>query len=186
MTSSPCPTCDGTGQEIPDKCETCLGSGRVRKPADVALEIPAGVSDGMELRVAGSGHAGVAGGPAGDLYVHLEVEPSESFERRNQDLYAVLDVTITQATLGADVTVPGLDGDETIHIEPGTPSGTVTRIRGKGVPNLQRRGRGDLYVTLHVVTPTDLSREERKLLQQLAELRGETTSAHATLRRPGH
>jgi molecular chaperone DnaJ len=186
MTSSPCPTCDGTGQEIPDKCETCLGSGRVRKAADVALEIPAGVSDGMELRVAGSGHAGVAGGPAGDLYVHLEVEPSESFERRNQDLYAVLDVTITQATLGADVTVPGLDGDETIHIEPGTPSGTVTRIRGKGVPNLQRRGRGDLYVTLHVVTPTDLSREERKLLQQLAELRGETTSAHATLRRPGH
>jgi molecular chaperone DnaJ len=186
MTSAPCSTCEGTGQEIPDKCETCLGSGRVRSPADVTLEIPAGVSDGMELRVAGSGHAGVADGPAGDLYVHLEVEPSDSFERRNQDLYAVLDVSITQATLGADVTVPGLDGDETIHVEPGTPSGTVIRIRGKGVPNLQHRGRGDLFVTLHVVTPTDLSREERTLLRQLAELRGESKTAQATLRRPGY
>jgi molecular chaperone DnaJ len=186
MTSAPCPTCDGTGQEIPDRCETCFGTGRVRTPADVTLEIPAGVSDGMELRVGGSGHAGVAGGPAGDLYVHLGVEPSESFERRSQDLHAVLDVTITQATLGADVTVPGLDGDETIHIEPGTPSGTVVRLKGKGVPNLQRRGRGDLFVTLHVVTPTDLSKEQKKLLQQLAQLRGESTSAEANLRRPGY
>ena len=186
MTSAPCSTCDGTGQEIPDKCETCLGSGRVRAPAEVHLEIPAGVSDGMELRVAGSGHEGVAGGPPGDLYVHLAVEPAASFERRNQDLHAVLDVSITQATLGTEVTVPGLDGDETIRIEPGTPSGTVVRLKGKGVPNLQRRGRGDLYVTLHVVTPTELSREEKKLLEQLAKLRGESKTAEATLRRPGY
>ena len=105
MTSAPCPTCEGTGQEIPDKCVTCGGAGRVRETATVTLEIPAGVSDGMELRVGGSGHAGIAGAPAGDLYVRLDVEPPIEFERRNQDLYAVLDISITQATLGAEIVV---------------------------------------------------------------------------------
>jgi molecular chaperone DnaJ len=188
MTSAACDTCEGTGQEIVDKCPTCAGAGRVRANATVTLEIPAGVSDGMELRVGGAGHVGVAGGPPGDLFVRLEVEPSPAFERRNQDLHAVLDVSITQATLGAQITVPGLDGDETITVEPGTASGTVLRLRGKGVPNLQRRGRGDLYVTLHVVTPTDVSREERKLLEQLAALRGEPKkgAVDGSLRRPGY
>jgi molecular chaperone DnaJ len=150
------------------------------------LDIPAGVSDGMELRVAGSGHAGIGGGSSGDLFVQLQVEPPETFERRNQDLYAVLDVSITQATLGADITVAGLDGDEKIRLEPGTASGTVVRLKGKGIPNLQRRGRGDLFVTVHVVTPTDLSREERKLLERLAELRDEERSGDGALRRPGY
>jgi len=188
MTSAPCPTCEGTGQEIPDKCTTCAGAGRVRETADVTLEIPAGVSDGMELRVGGSGHAGIAGAPAGDLYVRLDVEPPADFERRNQDLHAVLDLSITQATLGAEIVFPGLDENETVRVEPGTPSGTVVRLKGRGIPNLQRRGRGDLYVTLHVVTPTDLSRQERKLLEQLAELRGEPSkgSVEGTVRRPGY
>ena len=186
MTTAPCGTCQGTGQEIPDPCETCGGAGRVAARAQVTLDIPAGVSDGMELRVQGSGHAGIAGGPPGDLFVQLQVEPPDAFERRNQDLHSVLDVTITQATLGADITVPGLDGDVTIHVEPGTASGTVIRIKGKGVPNLQRRGRGDLYVTLHVVTPSDLSKEERSLLERLAELRNEGRTAEGTLRRPGY
>jgi molecular chaperone DnaJ len=140
----------------------------------------------MELRVQGSGQAGVAGGPPGDLFVQLQVDPPESFERRNQDLYSVLDITITQATLGADVTVPGLDDDVVIHVEPGTASGTVVRLKGKGVPNLQRRGRGDLYVTLHVVTPSELSKEERGLLERLAELRQEPRATDGTLRRPGY
>jgi len=188
MTSAPCSTCQGTGQEIPDKCPTCGGAGRVRHVASVTLEIPAGVSDGMELRVGEAGHAGVAGGPPGDLYVRLDVEPPADFERRNQDLHAVLDVSITQATLGADVVFAGLDDDETIRIEPGTPSGTVVRLKGRGIPNLQRRGRGDLYVTLHVVTPTDLSKEERTLLEQLADLRGEPRkgAVEGTVRRPGY
>jgi molecular chaperone DnaJ len=186
MTTAACTTCQGTGQEILDPCETCRGAGRVRTEADVALDIPGGVADGMELRVAGAGHAGVAGGPPGDLFVHLGVEPSMSFERRGQDLHAVLDVSITQATLGAEITVPGLDGDESIRVEPGTPSGTVVRVKSKGVPNLQRRGRGDLFVTVHVVTPTDLSKEETKLLRQLAALRGEGKAADAPLRRPGY
>jgi molecular chaperone DnaJ len=186
MTTTPCGTCQGTGQEIPDPCETCGGAGRVAARAEVTLDIPAGVSDGMELRVQGSGHAGVASGPPGDLFVQLQVDAPESFERRNQDLHTVLDITVTQATLGADITVPGLDDDVKIHVDPGTASGTVVRIRGKGVPNLQRRGRGDLYVTLHVVTPSDLSKEERKLLERLAELRNEARAADGTLRKPGY
>ncbi len=188
MTSSPCATCEGTGQEIPDKCDTCAGRGRVRETSSVTLEIPAGVSDGMELRVGAAGHAGVSGAGPGDLFVRLEVEPAEDFERRNQDLYTVLDITITQATLGAEITIEALDGAENVPVEAGTPSGTVVRLKGKGIPNLQRRGRGDLYVTLHVVTPTDLSREERKLLEQLATLRGEPRkgAVDGVLRRPGY
>src|SRR3712207_8268115 len=136
-------------------------------------DIPAGVADGMELRVAGNGHAGVAGGSAGDLFVRIEVEPSPAFERRGQELFAVLDVSITQATLGAELEIEGLDAVERITVEPGTESGTVIRLKGKGVPNLNRHGRGDMFVTLHVVTPRDLSRVERDLLARLAELRGE-------------
>jgi molecular chaperone DnaJ len=186
MTSSPCRTCGGTGQEIPDKCERCFGQGRVREPATVTVDIPAGVGEGMELRVGGSGHAGVAGGPAGELYVALHVEPSPAFDRRGQDLFTVLDISATQAALGASVTVATLDGDETVKIDAGTESGTVVRLRGKGIPNLNRRGRGDLYLTLHVVTPTQLTRDERELYERLAELRGEDKRRPATgsLRRP--
>ena len=186
MTSSPCRTCGGAGQEIPDKCERCFGRGRVQEPATVTVDIPAGVADGMELRVAGNGHAGVAGGSAGELFVGLQVEPSPSFERRGQDLLTVLDISATQAALGASIRIATLDDDETVKVDPGTESGTVLRLRGKGIPNLNRRGRGDLYVTLHVVTPPGLSRDERKLYERLAELRGEdpTKPAPGSLRRP--
>src|SRR2546427_1965536 len=168
MTASPCATCGGTGQEIPDACEKCMGQGRIRQPSAVAVEIPAGVSDGMELRVTGSGHAGVSGGPAGDLFVHLEVETAERFERRGQDLFAVLDISVTHAALGGDVQIEGIEGSETVRIDAGTDSGTIVRLRGKGIPNLNRRGRGDLAVTLHVVTPRGLAPEERALLSVLS------------------
>ena len=188
MTATPCTVCRGTGQEVLDPCERCLGEGRRRENTTVTIDIPAGVSDGMELRVTGNGHAGIAGGPAGDLYVGISVEPAEEFDRRGQDLFTVLDVSMSQAALGAELEIEGLDGPEGISLEPGTESGTVVRIKGGGVPNVNRRGRGDLYVTLHVVSPTDLSREERKLWERLAELRGEQTSkrepAPAPLRRP--
>jgi molecular chaperone DnaJ len=176
MTASPCTTCEGTGQEIPDKCETCFGEGRVRAAQTVTVDVPAGVADGMELRVGGSGNDGRAGGPAGDLFVGIRVEPSLAFDRRGQDVFAILDLSMTQVTLGADVMVETLDGVEHLRIDAGTESGTVIRLHGKGVPNVNRRGRGDLYVTVHVVTPSDLSREEKKLVEQLAELRGEVTS----------
>jgi molecular chaperone DnaJ len=143
------------------------------------------VDDAMDLRVAGQGNAGIAGGPPGDLIVRLEVEPSLAFERRGQDLHGVLDVSITQATLGGEVRVETLDGPETLRIEPGTESGTIVRLRGKGIPNLQRRGRGDLFVTVHIVAPTRLSREERSLLERLSELRGERGGpVPGELRRP--
>jgi molecular chaperone DnaJ len=188
MTASPCQACRGTGQEVLDPCEACFGEGRRREQATVTIDIPPGVSDGMELRVAGNGHAGVAGGPPGDLYVGITVEPAEEFDRRGQDLFTVLDISMTQATLGAEFEIQGLDGPERITVEPGTESGTVVRIKGGGVPNVNRRGRGDLYVTLHVTTPERLSREERKLWERLAELRGEKSSKHEPaqghLRRP--
>jgi len=188
MTSSPCGTCGGTGQEIPDKCTVCAGAGRLRARQTVTVDIPAGVSDGMELRVSANGHAGLAGGPAGDLYVGIGVEPSAAFDRRGQDLWTVLDITMTQAALGAEVAIETMDGEERVRIESGTDSGSVVRLKNMGVPNVNRRGRGDLFVTLHVITPRSLSREERKLLEQLAGLRGEATPKsdppRGALRRP--
>jgi molecular chaperone DnaJ len=188
MTASVCRVCRGTGQEVLDRCGECFGQGRRRSTDSVTVDIPAGVSDGMELRVSGSGHAGTAGGPAGDLYVGIRVESSPAFERRGQDLLSVLDVPFTQAALGSEVEVSTLDGTERIKIEPGTESGALVRIRGAGVPNLNRRGRGDLYVTIHVTVPEQLSKEERRVVEQLAALRKEQTSkrnpAAGELRRP--
>jgi len=182
MTSAPCSTCGGTGQEIPDKCRACAGDGRVVSTETVTVDIPAGVSDGMELRVSGNGHAGANGGPAGDLYVGI------AFDRRGQDLWTVLDITMTQAALGAVLLIETMDGVERITVEAGTESGSVVRLKGKGVPNVNRRGRGDLFVTLHVITPRSLSREERTLFEQLATLRGEGASKsdppRGELRRP--
>lgn len=188
MTAAPCVACGGTGEEIPDPCEDCMGEGRVRGRGSVAFEVPAGVVDGMDLRVAGEGNAGVAGGPPGDLIVGVEVEPSDAFERQGHDLYGVLDVSITQATLGGEIEIETLEEPERLRIDAGTESGTVLRLRGKGVPHLQRRGRGDLFVTVHVVTPRDLSKEERSLLERLAQLRDQPPSGNGTapraLRRP--
>jgi molecular chaperone DnaJ len=188
MTAAPCVACGGTGEEIRDRCDVCGGEGRVRASATVTFDVPAGVLEGMDLRVGGQGNAGVAGGPSGDLIVGVEVEPSDGFIRQGQDLHGVLDVSITQATLGGEIEVETLDGPERLRIEPGTESGTVLRLRGKGVPHLQRRGRGDLFVTLHIVTPRDLSKEERSLLERLAELRDGATGRNGAspreLRRP--
>jgi molecular chaperone DnaJ len=188
MTAMPCVACGGTGEEIPDPCEHCMGEGRVRAPSTVAFDVPAGVLEGMDLRVAGQGNSGVAAGPPGDLIVGVEVEPSDAFERQGHDLYGVLDVSITQATLGGEIEIETFEGPERLRIDAGTESGTVLRMRGKGVPHLQRRGRGDLFVTVHVVTPRDLSKEERSLLERLAQLRDEPAGGNGAaprgLRRP--
>lgn len=188
MTTAICSACGGEGRQIPNKCRDCAGNGRHRAPATVDVLIPAGVADGMELRVSGAGHAGPNGGPAGDLFVALSVEASEAFERRDQDLFTVLDIPLTMAALGGEVDFPALDGPERLHVDPGTESGTVVRLKGKGVPNINRRGRGDLFLTVHVVTPSDLEREERQLLERLAEIRGEEhgkkNPVEGRLRRP--
>lgn len=188
MTTAPCPTCGGAGKEILDRCERCFGEGRRREPATIPVDVPAGVADGMDLRIAGAGHAGRGGGPAGDLYVSIHVEPSLAFERRGQDLYTVLDVPLTTVVLGGEVLIEALDEPERIRIEPGTESGTIVRLKGKGIPNVNRRGRGDLFVTIHVVTPTHLSKQERALFERFAEMRAQGSSRRepiqGELRRP--
>jgi molecular chaperone DnaJ len=142
----------------------------------------------VELRVPGQGHAGRAGGPPGDLFLSIGVRESPVFERRGQDLFAVVEVPMVQAALGAELEVETLDGLERVRLGAGTESGTVIRLRGKGIPNLGRRGRGDLYLTIHVETPRDLGKEQRKLLEELAEMRGEAAgrgpAVRAHLRRP--
>jgi len=173
MTARPCAMCDGAGEVVASPCPTCHGEGRIPDRRTVELEVPPGVDEGMEMRVTGEGRAGRAGGPAGDLYVRLRVEPHPVFDRRGQDLEAALVVPLTVAALGGDVGVQTLDGNETVRIEPGTPSGHVIRLRGRGIANLERRGRGDLYLTVAVDTPKPASKAERALLEQLAELRGE-------------
>jgi molecular chaperone DnaJ len=188
MTARPCTACGGTGEEVLTRCERCSGDGRLRGSVSVPVDVPAGVTDGLDLRVTGAGHAGRAEGPAGDLYLSIQVAEHPVFERRGQDLFTVLELPLVQASLGAELRVETLDGEETIQIDAGTQSGVTYRIRGKGVPHLGRRGRGDLFVTVHVATPSDLSREERRLLQQLAEMRetpaGKRAKAPGRLRRP--
>jgi molecular chaperone DnaJ len=173
MTARPCQVCEGAGEVVSSPCSTCRGEGRIPERRTIPIEVPPGVDDGMELRVSGAGRAGRAGGGAGDLYVRLGVEPHPVFERRGQDLVCVLPVPMTVAALGAEVKIATLDGEESLRIEPGTPSGHVMRLRGRGIPNLERRGRGDLYVTVVVETPKPASKQERILLEQLAEARGE-------------
>src|SRR5207253_4365524 len=133
---------------IRDPCDRCRGQGRVPSGRMVPLDIPAGVSDGLEMRVTAAGHAGRMGGSAGDLYVTFRVQPHAVFDRRGQDLFSVLDVSVTRAALGAELDVETLDGTERVKVDAGTQSGEVLRVKGKGVPNLGRRGRGDLFLTV--------------------------------------
>jgi molecular chaperone DnaJ len=176
MTSTPCGVCEGTGEEIAAPCRDCSAEGRVANVESVPVDVPPGVSDGMELRISGGGSEGRLGGPAGDLYVSLKVAPHPVFERRGQDLVCALVVPMTQAALGAEVEIPTLEGTERVDLEAGTQPGTVLRLRGRGVPNLGRRGRGDLLVTVVVETPRAKSKEERALLERLAALREERPS----------
>jgi molecular chaperone DnaJ len=174
MTARSCTVCEGTGEEIAAPCKDCGGEGRRPRSQDLTVEVPAGVSDGMELRVTGGGQEGRQGGQPGDLYVSLKVEPHTIFERRGQDLVCGLPVPMAVAALGADIEVPTLDGEpERVRVDPGTESGTVVRLRGRGVPHLGRRGRGDLYITVIVETPKPRNREEESLLKKLAELQGD-------------
>jgi molecular chaperone DnaJ len=176
MTSRMCGTCEGTGEEIPSPCRTCRGRGRVPRAEAVSVEVPAGVSDGMELRIETAGEDGLGGGPPGDLYLALAVDPHPVFERRGQDLVAVLELPVSSALLGAEVEVDTLDGPGTLKVPPGTRAGSILRLRGKGVPHLGRRGRGDLLVQVDLDVPERLSRKEREVVQQLADLRRERGS----------
>ena len=173
VTATPCSRCGGTGEEIPSPCPDCRGEGRRREERSFVVEVPAGVDHGSTLRLPGRGAGGRKGGAAGDLYVHVRVRDHATLSRRAADLLALLHVGMTQAALGAGVPFETLEGVEQLTIPAGTQTGREIRLRGRGVPHLQGRGRGDLILTVVVDTPTDLSHEQEDLIRRLAEARGE-------------
>ncbi|MEA2460770.1 MAG: molecular chaperone DnaJ [Actinomycetota bacterium] len=173
MTAAPCARCGGSGQMIDDPCPRCKGAGRIPVVDSLTVQIPPGVDDGARLRVSGRGEAGPRGGTSGDLYVSIGVAPHDIFQRAGDDLACEVKVPMTVAALGGLAEVPTLDGPEQIDIAPGTQSGEVVRFRGKGMPRLNGRGRGELVGVLRIETPRDLSDEEAELLAQFAKLRGE-------------
>jgi molecular chaperone DnaJ len=163
-----CPACQGAGQTIKEACATCRGQGRIERERTLEVGVPAGVDSGTRLRMAGQGEPGSNGGPSGDLYIFLEVKEHAIFERRGSDLYCTIPISITQAALGDKIKVPTLQGEEELEIPEGTQSGQIFRKRGKGLPNPQG-GRGDLYVNASVVIPSKVSREQRRILEQLGQ-----------------
>jgi len=170
-----CPVCQGTGETIPIPCSRCGGEKRIYVTRHLSVTIPPGVDHGTQIRLAGEGEMGERGGPPGNLYVILDVEPHPIFQRRDDDILVELQINVAQAALGAEVSVPTLEGEERISIPPGTQSGTVLRLRNKGVPHLRRNGRGDELVLVRVAVPTRLTREQKRLFQELGEtLEGES------------
>lgn len=165
-----CSTCQGLGSVITDPCPKCRGEARVLRQRKVETKVPPGVEDGTRIRFAGYGEAGASGGAAGDLYVVLHVKEHPFYEREGNDLHCVIPVSMTQAALGAEIRVPTLEGEHTLKVPEGTQSGTTFRIRNKGVPVLNGRGKGDLYVEVRIQTPAKLSKRQRELLEELDSL----------------
>ena len=172
-----CDRCNGEGQIVADPCTECQGRGVVRAKSTVAVDIPAGADEGIQLRLTGQGEPAPRGGVAGHLYVVLHVQPHRFFKRQGNDLLLEMPINIAQAALGDEFSIPTLDGKEvTLKVPTGTQSGRIIRVRGEGVPFLREHGRGDLQVHLKVRTPTELSDEQKKLLRQLAGTFGSTNN----------
>lgn len=173
VTAGPCFACGATGSRIPDPCTACRGEGRVRSDKTLDVEVPAGIDDGQRLRLAGRGAAAPRGGQPGDLFVTVTVAPDPELLREGRDLVHSRRLAMTTAALGASITVPTLEGPEEIEVPAGTQPGQVIRLKGRGVPSLRGRGRGDLLVHLDVVVPSHLSDEEAELLRRFAEVHGD-------------
>ena len=173
VSTRPCPRCSGTGQVIVTPCPTCHAEGRIVTEKTYQVDVPAGVDNGSTLRLSGRGAVGPRGGGAGDLYVHLRVSRHERFERDGNDLVTVVPISIAQAALGATFPMSTLDGEEELVVPAGTQPGRQFVLRGRGVPQVQGRGRGDLRVLVQVEVPTKLSAAESDLLRRFAEERGE-------------
>jgi len=170
ITAATCPACGGSGEVIPSPCNRCNGGKRVRVTRKIKVNIPPGVDTGTRIRLAGEGEVGHLGGPPGNLYVVVDVESHPFFVRDQADIHLDFPINFAQAALGATVQVPTLEGEqEDLEIPAGTQSGRVIRKRGLGVPRLQRSGRGDMLVTVRVITPTNLSAEQKRLLRDLAK-----------------
>ncbi len=168
--SRTCGQCNGTGRLIKDPCEVCLGRGLVRKEKVLEIKIPAGVDNGARLRIQGEGEGGGQGGPPGDLYVVIFVEEHPFFQRQGNNIYIQVPIGIAQAVLGGEITVPTLEGEEKLKIPEGTQSGSVFRLRSKGIVSLGERGRGDEFVTVNVVIPSKLTKEQRQIFEALAKV----------------
>lgn len=174
MTATPCTTCGGRGEVIPSPCEECRGQKRVRKTRKLNVKIPAGVDEGTRIRLAGEGEAGQLGGPAGNLYVVIDVEPHKVFMRDQFDIHLEMPINVAQAALGATIKIPTIDGKiETLEIPAGTQTGRTFRRRGQGIPHLQRSGRGDMIITARVVVPTKLNAEQKELFRELGKSFGD-------------
>ena len=164
-----CGQCRGAGKVITKPCTTCRGQGTIEQMRKLTVKIPAGISTGQRLRLGGEGEAGSLGGPPGDLYVVIFVREHEFFQRDGNDLLCTVPLPFTTLALGGEIKVPGLDGDEVVKIPESTQTGTTFKLRGKGMPDVSGRGHGDLLVTVQAITPKKLTREQRKLLEQLAQ-----------------
>jgi molecular chaperone DnaJ len=163
-----CGQCRGAGQIVSNPCPACRGAGRVQREKKLTVKIPAGISTGQRLRLSGEGEAGAGGGPAGDLYVVIHVQEHEFFQRDGNDLYCEIPLNYPTIALGGEITIPTLEGEEPFKVPEGTATGTTFRLRGRGMPDVTGRGgRGDLLVTVKVTTPKKLTREQKKLLEQL-------------------
>jgi molecular chaperone DnaJ len=164
-----CPDCSGSGRKIETPCSECHGGGRVVDQRTLTVEIPAGIHDGQQIRLTGEGHAGVLGEATGDAYVEVRIRPDERFVREGNDVYTTVGVTITQAALGATITIPTLDGEEELELAAGTQPGEVLTLRGRGMPVLQGFGRGDERVLVNVLVPRQLTDEQRRLLEEFEQ-----------------
>ncbi|MCL6471701.1 MAG: molecular chaperone DnaJ [Firmicutes bacterium] len=171
--TSTCPKCQGTGRVITTPCKDCNGQGRKPVHEKIKVDIPAGVDNGVTLKLTGKGEAGLRGGRPGDLYVTLHVKPHSVFERRGVDLFCQLPITFTQAAIGSELQVPTLEGFETITVAPGTQTGTTFRLKGKGVPSLRGSSRGDIIVQVVIETPRKLTERQKELLIEFARESGE-------------
>lgn len=168
--SRTCHHCQGSGRLVKERCTDCRGEGRIQRDRFLQVTIPAGVDNGSRVRYSGEGEGGLQGAPPGDLYVVLKVGDHDIFEREENNIHCMIPISFTQAALGATIKVPTLEGTEKLSIPPGTQSGKVFRLRGKGIPGVNGRGRGDEYISVNVMTPRKLNREQRRLLEQLAQL----------------
>ena len=173
-TSSPCTRCGGKGRIIHQPCKDCRGSGMVRKKKTIQASIPAGIDNGQTISIRGQGNAGKNGGPAGDLLITITVRPHEMFRREGTSVLCEAPITFTQAVLGAELEIPTIDGKVKYTLPEGTQSGTTFRLKGKGIPSINGRGRGDQYVTVYIENPKNLNKEQKEALKKFAETMGES------------
>lgn len=169
QTKTTCPDCHGTGKSYKSKCNKCRGNGKIKVSKTISIDIPAGIDNGEQLRLAGKGEPGVNGGPNGDLYIEIRIKPHEFYERKGNDIYLEVPVTITDLCLGTKKTIKTMDGSVDLKIKDGSQPGDVLRIKGKGINNRDSWKKGDFYCILKLIIPTNLSRKQKSILEELEE-----------------